>query len=430
MLRFAPSPTSDMDIGTLRLAILNYLVSQQRNAHFLVRINDTNKAKNIEGKDTEIMQILEKFALKHDSVFHQSEHLHMHQMMAIKLLEQDKAFICTCTEEELASEKEKAKANNLAYTYSGKCLNIDKAQHLKLKESGTPFVLRLKKPAHDISYHDLIQGDVTITPDEVDAFMILREDSTPTDIFASACDDMLSGISMILQEESSCLETARQIHIQKQLDFDAKINYVHIPSTTMHLNASTETSSVKWLFAQGFIPDAIINYLLLLGNKEVPQEIFTLPQAIEWFDLENIAKVPVLFDMDKLRFINKEHLKLMDDRQLSTLFGFADAQVGQLAKLYLQESSTINELALKIRPIFAPKEMEAKEEMFTLQKIIADAPMIDDFNDFKRYLSKNSRLTEEELTPLLRHLLTGANQGPELSDIYPLIKSYLLEIAS
>ena len=134
--------------------------------------------------------------------------------------------------------------------------------------------------------------------------------------------------------------------------------------------------------------------------------------------------------MDKLRFINKEHLRRMDDRQLSTLFGFADAQVGQLAKLYLQESRTINELVLKIRPIFAPKEMEAKEEMFTLQKIIADAPMIDDFNDFKRYLSKTSRLTEEEFTPLLRHLLTGANQGPELSDIYPLIKSYLLEIAS
>ena len=109
MLRFAPSPTGDMHIGNLRVAILNYLVSQQRHEQFIVRIEDTDKARNIEGKDTEIMQILEKFALKYDSVFHQSEHLHMHQTLAIKLLEQDKAFICTCTPEQLEADRKEAK---------------------------------------------------------------------------------------------------------------------------------------------------------------------------------------------------------------------------------------------------------------------------------------------------------------------------------
>ena len=431
MLRFAPSPTGDMHIGNLRVAILNYLVSQQRKESFLVRINDTDKAANIEGKDTEIMQILEKFALVHDSVFHQSEHLHMHQIMAIKLLEQDKAFVCTCTESEIEVEKEKAKAKNIPYRYSGKCENKDKAQHLKLKESGTPFVLRLKKPTDDICYHDLIQGDIRVTPEEIDAFIILQADSTPTDNFASACDDMLSGISMIIEEDNTSIDTAKQIHIKEQLGFDADVTYAHIPMT-LTTAKNDDKSYVKWFFEQGFIPDAIINYLLLLGNKEVHQEIFTLPQAIEWFNLENISNVALPFDIDKLRFINREHLRGMDDKLLSSLFGFADAQVGQLVKLYLEEASTINELALKIRPIFAPKLFEGKwaEEMKIMQKIIADAPMIDDFNEFKSYLMKESGLDEESLIKPLRRLLTGVEYGPKLSHIYPLIKSYLLEIAS
>jgi len=436
MLRFAPSPTGDMHIGNLRVAIVNYLISQQRNASFLVRINDTDKAHNIEGKDTEIMQILEKFALIHESVFHQSEHLHMHQIMAIKLLEQDKAFVCTCTEAEVEADKEKAKANNVDYHYSGKCENKDKAQHLKLKESGTPFVLRLKKPVDDICYHDLIQGNVCTIPDVVDAFIILQSDNTPTDNFASACDDMLSGISMLIQEDDKCLETARQIHIKEQLGFDAEVAYAHIPvilnTSGNAMSEHDDVSYVKWFFEQGYIPDAIINYLLLLGNQQVSQEIFTLPQAIEWFKLEDISDVAVAFDIDKIRFINREHLKRMDDKVLSSLFGFADAQVGQLVKLYLEEASTINELALKIRPIFAPKVFEGKwkEEMKTLQKIITDAPMINDFNEFKSYIIKESGLNEESLTKPLRCLLTGAEHGPELSNIYPLIKSYLLEIAS
>jgi len=115
MLRFASSPTGDMDIDTLRVAIFNYLIAQQRNESFIIRIDDSDKAKNIEGKDTEIMQILEKFALGHESVFHQSEHLHMHQTLAIKLLEEGKAFLCTCTKDQLKADH-----------YSGHCENVNK----------------------------------------------------------------------------------------------------------------------------------------------------------------------------------------------------------------------------------------------------------------------------------------------------------------
>ena len=403
-----------MHISELRVAILNFLVAQQRNENFTVRINDIDKEKNIEGKDTEIMQILEKFALGHESVFHQSEHLHMHQTLALKLLEQNKAFICTCTPEQLKSD-----------IYSGRCENVHTSEHTKLKESGTPFVIRVKKPTQDINIHNIIGANITTSPREIDSFVILNVDSIPTHNFASACDDMLSGVNMIIDEEATFKNTAKQIYIKKLLGYEQETDYAHLP---MVLNAP----SVKYLFEHGYIPDAIINYLILLGYSKTPKEIFTLPEVIEWFELENISKLPVKFDIDTLRFINREHLRRIDDKVLSSFFGFADADVGKLIKLYLEEASTINELALKIRPIFAPKifEGEWKEQMGVMQKIIADAPMINDFNDFKIYVMEHSRLKDKDFFTPLRLLLTGAQNGPELSDIYPLIKSYLLEIAS
>jgi len=167
MLRFAPSPTGDMHIGSLRVAILNYLIAQQRNKPFIIRIEDMDKVRNIEGKDTEILQILEKFALHHDQVFHQSEHLHMHQTLAIRLLEEGKAFVCTCTPEQLEADRENAKAQKTAYRYSGQCFDVNKEELVKLKESGTPFVIRIKKPEHAIINHDLIKGDIVTAPDEV-----------------------------------------------------------------------------------------------------------------------------------------------------------------------------------------------------------------------------------------------------------------------
>jgi len=436
MLRFAPSPTGDMHIGSLRVAILNYLLAQQRKESFIVRIEDTDKTRNIEGKDTEIMQILEKFALTHESVFHQSEHLHMHQTLAIRLLEEGKAFICTCTDEELELEKKDAKKKNVAYRYSGKCFDVNKEELTNLKESGVPFVIRIKKPEHEIIYQDLIQGDIHTAADEVDSFVILHTDGTPTSNFACACDDMLSGVTFIIRGEEHLPNTPKQKHIKMLLGYDQDTTYAHVPiilnTEGNILGNDDETSTVKWLFKEGFIPDAIINYLLLLGNTNSPQEIFTLPEAIEWFDIESISKSATKFDIDKLRFINREHLKRIDDKQLSSLFGFADADIGKLAKIYLEEASTTKELKTKIEPIFTSKDFGSEwgEEMRVMEKIILDAPMIDTFDEFKSYMMKESGFKEENFLKPLRILLTGAQHGPALSDVYPLIKSYLLEIAS
>ncbi len=436
MLRFAPSPTSDMDIENLRVAIFNYMVAKQKDVNFIVRIEDMDKERNITGKDTEIMEILEKFALPHDSVSHQSDNLHIHQTLAIRLLEEKKAFICTCTPEQLDADREEAKNNNVMYTYSGRCSYVGAEELKKLREDKTPFVVRIKTPDAPIVNHDLIKGDIETTANEVDSFVILKTDGTPSYNFACACDDMISGISLIIRSEDHLSNTPKQTHIKTLLGYDQETNYAHLPimldTEGKKMSMLDEASSVKWLFEQGFIPDAIANYLILLGNT-TPTEIFTMPEALEWFDLSKLSKSPVKFDIDKLRFINREHLKRIDDKLLSTLFGFADENIGKLAKLYLEEeASTINELESKIKSIFAPKNFEGEwsAQMHTMEDIIQNAPMIDDFNEFKAHIMKESGLQGKDFFHPLRLILTGAEHGPELSQIYPLIKPYLLEVAS
>ncbi|SFV49774.1 Glutamyl-tRNA(Gln) synthetase [hydrothermal vent metagenome] len=432
MLRFAPSPTADMHIESLRVAILNYIVAKQKNDQYIVRIEDREKERNIEGKDTEILQILEKFAIQHDRVFHQSENLHMHQTLAIRLLEEGKAFACICTDRELDSSESKSKKS---YVCSGGCQEMSRDELARVKSDKIPFVIRLKRPSSTIVYHDLIAGDMEYLVDDIDSFVILQADGTPTYNFACACDDMLTGVDFIIRSQEYLEDTPKQIYIKELLGYDGETTYAHLPAILDNLGEeigrSDDTISLVWLLSRGYIPDAIINYLILMGN-DTPEEIFTLPEAIEWFRLEAISKNRVKFEIDKLRSINSQHLKMMDDKRLSSLFGFADGDIGRLAKLYLKDASTVGELESKIKPIFAPKDFSGEwgDQMRILESIISNLPFISEFDKFQEILTRESRLKGDNFSKPLRILLTGADDGPELSDIYPYIKSYLLEIIS
>jgi glutamyl-tRNA synthetase len=434
MLRFAPSPTGDMHIGNLRVALFNYITAIQKGKNLLLRIEDTDKARNIEGKDKEIEAILKKFAIYPSEVIYQSKNLPIHQRLAQKLLEEAKAFVCTCSQEELEASREEAKAKKRAYRYSGKCFENGIEKLEELKQSQIPFVIRIKRPEEVITFDDIIKGQISSAPNEVDSFVILRADGTPTYNFACAVDDMSAGISMIIRGEDHLSNTPKQIHIQKSLGFEDKIEYAHLPiilnSEGKKMSKRDSASSVVWLLEQGFLPDAIINYLILLGNK-TPVEVFTLPEAIEWFDLKNISKSPAKFDIDKLRFLNREHIQKMDSKELSKIFGFADSNIGNLAKVYLEESSTIFEIEEKIKKALSPKDCkgEWQDEMKILSQIILKAPMIEEFDEFKKYLIKQSGLKGKRLFKPLRILLTAQESGPELSLIYKYLKSYILEVA-
>jgi len=433
MLRFAPSPTGDMHIGNLRVALMNYIVARQRGEGFILRIEDTDKARNIEGKDEEIRQILEKFSIRPEQVIYQSHHEGRHQHLAVKLVEEGKAFLCICSEEDLQKERERAGIEKRPYRYSGHCAVLGPDDIQRIRDEKIPFTIRIRKPEGPILFKDMIKGEIITQPHEVDHFVILRADGSPTYNFACACDDMTGGISLIIRGEDHVSNTPKQIHVQHSLGYESGTEYAHLPiilnAEGRKMSKRDDASSVRWLLEEGFLPDAIINYLLLLGNN-TPVEIFTLPDAVEWFDLKKLSRSPARFDLDRLRHLNREHLRRMDDVALSRIFGFADADIGRLAKLYLEEASTVNELDTKIKAVFSPKKcpQEWSEEMKLLSSLIMQAPMFDTFDTFKTHLSESTGLRGKRLFKPLRILMTGAEHGPELGDIYSFIKPYITEV--
>lgn len=431
MLRFAPSPTGDMHIGNLRVAIFNYIVSKQLNEGLIVRIEDTDKARNIEGKDKEILEILNLFSIDYVSVFYQSDNLKYHQKMALQLMTQKKAFACFCSDTKLEELKEESIKKGIPFRYDGFCETLSDETVLN---TNAPFTVRLKKPDHNIKFTDVLKGDFDYAPFDVDSFIILRQDKTPTYNYACSVDDMLMDISMVIRGEDHVSNTPKQIHIRESLGYTKEIKYVHLPiilnaQTGKKMSKRDDASSVKWLIEQGFLPSAIANYLVLIGNK-TPTEIFTLEEAIKWFKIENVSKSGAKFDIDKLRFINRKHIEMLDEMRLSKILGFADENIGKLAKLYLEEASTIKEIKAKLDDIFSVKTtLEGfEEESKKVKEVLQKTSYFESYDDLKNHVTENTALKGKNLFKPLRYILTGVENGPNLADIYPFIKNYIGEI--
>ncbi|WP_456479308.1 glutamate--tRNA ligase [Nautilia sp.] len=426
MLRFAPSPTGDMHIGNLRVAIFNYIVAKQKNEKLLIRIEDTDRERNIEGKDQEILNILKLFGIEYDNVVYQSSNLHIHQQMAKKLLDDKKAFVCFCDEDEINFQREKAKVEKRPYRYSGRCENLSSTEIRKYLDKKTPFVIRLKKPQKNVKFNDLIKGEFDFSPFDIDSFIIMRKDFTPTYNFACAVDDMLYDVSLVIRGEDHLSNTPKQIAIRDALGYDKEIKYAHLPiilnAEGKKMSKREKASSVKWLLEEGFLPDAIANYLILLGNS-FENEIFTLKEAIEFFDITKISRAPAKFDLAKLKFINKEHMKKIE--KLTKYIGYHE-EYEPLARLYLDEVSTLKELKEKLDSVFSKKDFdEFNEEIEILKKEILTNDLEENYGDFKKRVIENTGLKGKKLFMPLRMLMVGSRQGPEIKDLYDVMRTYL-----
>ena len=415
MLRFASSPTGDMNIDNLRVAIFNYITSKQRNEDLIVRIEDTDKEKNIEGKDQEILDLLALFGIEYSQVIYQSQNVRFHTAMALQLMHEKKAFSCFCSPNWLEKKRKEAKEAKKAYKYDDACRDL----HPELVIDNTnPFTIRINRPDE--------KGDV-------DSFIIMDQDKTPTYNFACAVDDMLSDISIVIRGEDHMSNTPKQEHIRNSLDYDKTVEYAHLPimlsDNGKKMSKHDDASSVKWLLEEGYLPEAIANYLILIGNK-LPQEIFNMKDAFEWFSLDKISKSPARFDIDMLKHINKQHLLNLDAKELSRYVGFADEEIGELARVYLEEAGTTKELRSKIEPIFSKKKIpkEFTGQINVMAETIKTAPYFEEYDDFKNYIMKESGLKDENFFQPLRLLLTGAEHGPDIAEIYKYLKNYIGEI--
>lgn len=430
MYRFAPSPTGDMHIGNLRAAIFNFICSQQDKSGFYVRIEDTDTQRNIEGKDKEILEILDIFGLTFDNLYYQTQNLKFHRQLAMQLVLEKKAFACFCTEELIDEKRELAKKEGRAYRYDNTCLKLSDEDVLA---NENPFVIRLKQPENTITFVDDIKGTLSFEPKDIDSFVILRQNKFPMYNFACALDDMLENTTCIIRGEDHVSNTPKQEHIRNSLGYNKSIRYAHLPiilnDEGKKMSKRDDASSVKWLFQEGFLPEAITNYLILLGNK-TPCEIFTLQDSIKWFDIKQVSKSPARFDITKLRQINREYIRVMDNLVLSKMLGFSDEDIGKLAKLYTEEASTIKEIKEKIQKIFSPKIApdEFNEEFMLLKQELKNAPYFEEFEDLKKYLIEKTMLKGKAFFKPFRLLLTAQEHGPEFTQLYPLLKTYLGEI--
>ncbi len=420
MLRFACAPTADLTLDELRVALMNFVVSIQREERFVIRIEDIDQQRNIEGKDAELVALLELFGVIGEEVLYQSKNFKFHSAMAIDLLHRKKAFNCFCSEKELDAKEAAAKEQKRLYSYDGTCERLPAEEII---DNPKPFTVRIKKPDSDIVFKDKIQGKLSFTPDEVDSFIILNVDKTPTRTFATAVDDMLSDISVVIESEEKVEEAPRHIHVRKSLGYDKEIEYAHLPPL---LDAGVE---IKMLLEEGFLPEAIANYLLTVGS-EMQGDVFRLEEAKERFDLEKIEKNAVKFDKEKLRLLNRAHLKLLDDKELSRYVGFADAEVGRLAKLFIDEIGTTKELKKRIQLIFDKKEFSSQlqKSAETLKELVAEAPYFDEYEVFREYLIQKSTLPKEEIEEVLYIYLNAKENGPQIEHLYKCLKNYIKEV--
>ena len=390
MVRFSFSPTKDISVRELRVALLSALYAHKNGEQLIVRIEDRNGM--VEGKEDAFLDTIALFGISYAQLYYQSNNFKYHLQFASTLLNRKKAFICFCPEDK-------------ASPYDGTCEHLSPEEVLN---NPNPFVIRMK-------------------PSEAknDSFIIMRRDKYPTPIFACACDDMLQGVTTIVREEVDSEEATKEAWVRHALGYEQSFHYIHVSS----LQSDSDESSVQWLLDQGFMPEAIFNYLILLGNQ-TPTEIFSMQEALEWFDITRMSHNPAHFELDKLRSINREHIKCIPDMELSKRMGYACDNIGKLAKLYAQDASTTYEIKQKIDALFSQKAplLAYEAESRLLQTLILKAPYFEHFEGFQAYLAEKSGLHGDAFFKPLHFWLTGDEQAPELASIYSLIKSYLKEI--
>ncbi len=380
MFRFE-APTDGLCINSLRLALLNYITSKESNSGFIIRVNDSTKIDNIDEIIGDTKEILKKFAINEDIVIHKSEKLKIYQEFAYKLVKNKKAYPCFCDTNGCCGCKE---------------LSSKDIENYKL--TNRKFAIK-------------------ISNQEYSCFKIIKLDGDATDTFSAAIDDMSMAVTKIIISNKDSLDIDNQKYIHKLLDYKNSINYIFIPDIKID-----KTFTIKWLLAQGFLPDAIINYIL--SSKD--SDIFYLPEAIKKDNILDIAAKESIFDLESLKNLNRKHLREIDSKRLSMVFGFADQDIGDLLKLYLDEASTINELAVKLKATFSPKE--CNRELDNLVNIIKKAPIIAEYSEFREYIKDRVDIEEKKLDAALRYLLTGLHDSVNLDKIYKLIKSYILEV--
>ena len=402
--RFAPSPTGRMHVGNLRTALYTYLIAKHEDGDFILRIEDTDQERFQEGAVDIIYRTLEKTGLIHDEgpdkdggcgPYVQSERCKqgIYMKYAKQLIEQGDAYYCFCDKERLEGLKQVVAGKEIS-VYDKHCLHLSKEEIQANLDAGKPYVIRINMPTEGTTtFHDVIYGDITVNNEELDDMILIKSDGFPTYNFANVIDDHLMGITHVVRGNEYLSSAPKYNRLYEAFGWEVP-EYIHCPLITNEehkkLSKRSGHSSYEDLIEQGFLSEAVVNYVALLGwSPAEDREIYSLPELVKAFDYRRINKSPAVFDIVKLKWMNGEYIKAMDPDKFY-----------EMAKPYIQQ--TIHR-DLDLRKIAGM--VQTRIEYFP-----DIAPLIDFFEevpeyDPSMYRHKKMKTTEESSLTVMKEVL-------------------------
>ena len=324
-VRYAPSPTGYMHIGNLRTALYGYLFARSQGGSFILRIEDTDQQRYVPQALSVIYDTLAQTGIIYDEgpdkdggrgPYIQSQRRELYMKYALQLVEQGHAYYCFCSQDELEARRQEAEAHGQVFKYDKHCASIPLTEAKRRAASGEPFVIRQNTPVSGtVGFKDVVYGDITVDCSTLDDMILIKADGLPTYNFANVIDDHLMEITHVLRGSEYLSSSPKYTLLYNAFGWKEPV-YVHLPlimkDAHNKLSKRNGDASYQDLCAKGFLPQAIINYIALLGwNPGTNQEIFSMTELIEAFSLENISKSPALFDPLKLRWMNGEYIKAL-----------------------------------------------------------------------------------------------------------------------
>lgn len=353
-VRFAPSPTGFLHIGGLRTGLYNYLFAKHNNGDFILRIEDTDRTRYVEGAIENLIQSLKWAGIEVDEgvilnedgkltekgqcgPYIQSNRLDIYKKYVDKLIESGHAYYCFCSKDRLDNLREEQRIKGQVPKYDGRCRSIPIDEAKRRIANGEEYVVRLKLPRNRfIKFHDLVRGDVTINTDEIDDQVLMKSDGFPTYHMAVVVDDHLMKITHVVRGEEWLASTPKHVFLYEALGWEAP-EFVHLPTVLnknhKKLSKREGDVSVEDFKKRGYLPEGLINYLALVGwSPEDDEEIMTLKGLIPKFSFDRVVKSGGIFDVDKLNWVNSHYMKDYDLEKLC-----------QLEKPYMIESGLMTE---------------------------------------------------------------------------------------
>ena len=404
--RFAPSPTGKMHVGNLRTALYEFLIAKHADGDFVLRIEDTDRERYVEGAVDIIYRTLDETGLHHDEgpdkdggygPYIQSERQAsgLYLEYAKKLIESGHAYYCFCDKERLESLKTTVSDDGKEITvYDKHCLSLTPEEVQANLDAGKPYVIRINMPTEGTTtFNDDLYGEITVENKELDDMILIKSDGYPTYNFANVVDDHLQEITHVVRGNEYISSSPKYQRLYEAFGWDVP-KYVHLPLITdeehKKLSKRSGHSSYEELVEQGFLPEAIVNYIALLGwSPEDNREIFTLDELIENFDYHKINKSPSVFDINKLKWMNGEYIKAMDNEKFY-----------EMALPYVKEAIT-KDLDLNTIMDMVKTRIETFPEIPEMIDFFEEMP---DY-DIEMYTHKKMKTNSENSLEVLEELL-------------------------